>query len=202
MEGAPGSLGPDPGLPLLNPLPWPPHPQDGRQGPRGLGCCEDRTTSNGGHLAQCLACENGTTPGVLPNLQPRWGPASQSTPKLGLRPRDEVAYQRPAATRDKGQPKALLFIITASHRGGNQGPGRFQSHSEPAGELKSQCHAVLMPSLGAGSKAARQRAGGASPGSTALPCPGANAEQAQRCEVLTPSASEQGQIWKRLWQSP
>lgn len=167
-----------------------------------MGCCEDQTSSYGGHLAQRLACDSGTTAGILPNPQPRWGPASQSTPKPGLRPRDEVARQGPAATRDKGQPKALLFIITASHRGGNRGPGRSQGHSEPAGELKSQCHAVSMPSLGAGSKAARQRAGGASPGSIALPCPGAKAEWAQRCEVLTPSASEHGRIWKRLWQSP
>ena len=60
----------------------------------------------------------------MPNPQPRWGPASQSTPKPGLGPRDQVARQGPTATRDKGQPKALLFTMTASHRGGSRGPGR------------------------------------------------------------------------------
>ena len=83
VEGASGSLSPDLGLPLLNPSLWLPHPQDGKQGSCGLGCCEDQTSSYGGHLAQCLACDSGTTPGVLPSPQPRWGPAFQPTPKAG-----------------------------------------------------------------------------------------------------------------------
>lgn len=82
-----------------------------------------------------VSCPTLSPDGVLPSNPPS---------KPGLRSRDEVACQGPTATRDKGRPKALLFTITASHRGGNRGPGRSQGHSEPA-ELKSQCHAVPMP---------------------------------------------------------